>query len=326
MPSPRRLAIALLVSSPCVALAAPSVIVHPAVGRPTLVTVSGRALRSRPETVRATVPKNVRRLTAKSLEHAPVEVSFAGQVRFATTGEEGEFEVSFPAPTHHPFPLGRQPVRASVAGATGESGVEVISDAAPFMVVSDFDDTIAISNVQHAKGLLESAFLEDEMTQPAVPGMADFYRCLHESSNPPPGFAIVTGSPATYGPRLEAFLGRAGFPFAALHLRRLAPGTLSGYKEPVLRRLLSLFPQPFLLIGDSGEHDPETYSRIREEFPGRIAAVFVRDVGKSADPARFRDMVLFRKAGDAAREAAARGFLSQLCLERAFPAQDAGSK
>jgi hypothetical protein len=43
---------------------------------------------------------------------------------------------------------------------------------------------------------------------------------------------------------------------------------------------------PFVLIGDSGQRDPEIYARLVGENPGRVLAVYVRNV--SRDPARVR--------------------------------------
>jgi phosphatidate phosphatase APP1 len=289
------------------------VTLFPAMGRPTLVTVSGRVVRGAPEAPAAPLARNAHRLLARSREGIEVAVTFAGQVRRVLTGDDGVFEASFPAPEGAPFPPGLQPVHAAVDGGAGEGRVDVISDAAAFLVISDFDDTLAVSNVQSRRGVVTSALLQDEGDQPAVEGMAPFYRCLREGSAPPPGLAVVSGSPLEYGARLEAFLARQGFPFAALHLRHLGLATTSGYKEPVIRALLSRFPQRVVLVGDSGEHDPEVYARIRGEFPGRVAGIFIRDVGRSADPARFAGMVLFRTGVDAALAAASQGLLAAGC-------------
>ena len=35
---------------------------------------------------------------------------------------------------------------------------------------------------------------------------------------------------------------------------------------------------PFVLIGDSGQHDPEVYRRLVERHGARIRAVYIRDV------------------------------------------------
>ncbi len=312
--------VAVLLASlalPQTASAERSVLLFPALGRPTLVTVTGRALKSAPEQAGGPLAKSVRRLTARSWEGASVTVRFQGQERQVVSGDEGLFEASFPAPSHAAFPLGALPVAATAREGKEEASVEgkaqVISDAAPFLVLSDFDDTVAVTNVRSKRGMVSSALLKDEDSQPVVEGMADLYRCLREGAETPPGFAFVSGSPIEYAPRLERFLSKHGFPAAALHLRQLGPGTLSGYKEPVLRALLSRFPQPVVLVGDSGEKDPEVYATIRHEFPGRVLAVFIRDAGGSADAARLEGMVLFKTPVEAARAAAGKGLLKDTC-------------
>ncbi len=80
------------------------------------------------------------------------------------------------------------------------------------------------------------------------------------------------------------------------------------------------FPQPVVLVGDSGEKDPEVYEQIREEFPGRVKAIYIRDAGRTEDKERFTDMVLFREAGEAAAHAVKSGLADAACVSAAFPA------
>ena len=47
----------------------------------------------------------------------------------------------------------------------------------------------------------------------------------------------------------------------------------------------------FVLIGDSGQHDPEIYRSIAREFPGRIRAIYVRDVVDGFRDAEVRAIV-----------------------------------
>jgi phosphatidate phosphatase APP1 len=315
----RALPILLLAATwPAPSRAETSVVLYPALGRPALVTVSGRVTHGTPERPAGALERNARRLLTKSKEHVAVSVTLAGRTQAVRTGEDGLFEATFAA-TAAPFAPGLHDVRAVSRGAAAAGRVQVVPDAAPFLVVTDLDDTLAVTNVQSARGLARSTLLADETTQAPVEGMAPFFRCLAEGNDPPPAFAVVSGSPLEYGPRVEAFLARDGFPFAALLLRHLGPRTMTGYKEPVLRALLARFPQRVVLVGDSGERDPEIYAALRREFPGRVAAVFIHDVGRSADPARFEGMVLFTHGADAARAAAARGLLPAACAERAFP-------
>jgi phosphatidate phosphatase APP1 len=305
---------------PALALAETSVVLFPALGHPGLVAVGGRVTHGAPEREAAPLARNTRRLLTKSREGTPVAVTFAGHTRQVRTGDDGLFEVSFLAPAGAPFAPGLHELRAEAGGAAATGRAQVLSDDAPFLVVTDLDDTLAVSNVQSLPRLARAALLEDERTQPAVEGMPALFRCLAEGNAPAPGFAVVSGSPLEYGPRVEAFLAARGFPFAALALRHLGSGTMSGYKEPAIRALLSRFPQRLVLVGDSGERDPEVYATIRREHPDRVAAILIHDVGRSADPGRFPGMILFATAADAARALVARGLIPGACAERAFPA------
>jgi phosphatidate phosphatase APP1 len=86
----------------------------------------------------------------------------------------------------------------------------------------------------------------------------------------------------------------------------------------LLRQITAFFPDlPFLLIGDSGQQDPEIYARFVQENPGRVLAVYIRDV--SPDPRRDAAVLALGTSGvplllapdslAMARDAAARGWL-----------------
>ncbi len=308
------LALAAAAIFPAPARAAPDILLLPALGRPSGLTIVGRVLRKAPHGSSA-FSRNLRRLTERNWEGAPVEVHFAGLTARTTSGDDGDFEVTFSAPADHPFPAGQQPVEAIVPGVvTVQAQVEILADDAPFFVISDVDDTVAVSNITTKRGVIVSGLLEDGDTHPAVPGMAAFYQCLRAVKSPPPGFAYVTGTPIPYLHRMEAFLSRNGFPFAGLYLRDLSLKTLSGYKQPHIRKLLKRLSQKVILIGDSGEKDPEVYAQMRREFPGRVAAIFIRNVGKAERPSRFEGMFLFDQVDQAVREAVAKGFANGSCL------------
>jgi phosphatidate phosphatase APP1 len=50
-----------------------------------------------------------------------------------------------------------------------------------------------------------------------------------------------------------------------------------------IRELLKDFPQrKFILIGDTGELDPEIYTTIAKEHPNQILRIFIRDVSTSS--------------------------------------------
>ena len=78
-------------------------------------------------------------------------------------------------------------------------------------------------------------------------------------------------------------------------------------------------PNDVVLIGDSGEHDPEVYAQMRAEFPGRVKAIYIRNAGHAEDVKRFAGMLLFKHPREAALDAVTRGLASPECVARAFP-------
>jgi len=298
----------------------PALLLPPGLGRTDRVWVFGRVLEEAHGKHGPAALRTVRVLAGHNLPGARVEVSFLGQVAQAVSGHDGEFEVELSAPADRPFPAGRHPAEVTVLGragaaplATAQAAVEVIAPDAPFLLVSDFDDTVAVTNVAELRKLLASTFLRDAETQPPVPGMAGLYRCLTAGGAP---LAFVSGSPVQLAPRLVRFLEKNGFPPAALYLRNVGRGTVSGgYKEPVLARLVERFPgNPLVLVGDSGEHDPEIFAAFMKAHPGRVLRAYVRQATPKPGPeARFEGLLLFSDPAEAAADAKGRGLVRVAC-------------
>jgi len=94
------------------------------------------------------------------------------------------------------------------------------------------------------------------------------------------------------------------------------------HKLPIIRGLLDFYPDlPFVLIGDSSQQDPEIYAQIIEEYPGRILAVYIRDVRGDARDAEVEalaaaaaadgvDLLLVPDSATAARHAAGLGLIA----------------
>lgn len=111
-------------------------------------------------------------------------------------------------------------------------------------------------------------------------------------------FHYLSSSPIQLLPLLEGFLQQQGFPAGPLLLREstawhsLLPGEgeSQAHKQQKLVQLLSgLGQRRFILIGDSGEADPEIYGEIARRFPAQVVAVLIRDVsGEPADAPRYR--------------------------------------
>jgi hypothetical protein len=157
-------------------------------------------------------------------------------------------------------------------------------------VISDVDDTIKITEVPDRKELLANTFLRGFQ---AVPGMAEAYRRWAMRGAV---FHYVTASPwQLYGP-LSRFLGDPGFPAGSFHMKPLRwkdSTFLSLFASPeqskprAIEPILGAFPRRrFVLVGDSGEKDPEIYGALARMYPAQIRAIYIRDIGPGASDAR----------------------------------------
>jgi phosphatidate phosphatase APP1 len=60
----------------------------------------------------------------------------------------------------------------------------------------------------------------------------------------------------------------------------------------MIRKVLDVNPQlPFVLIGDSGQQDPEIYTQVVRENPGRIRAIYIRDVTEEQRDESVRELI-----------------------------------
>lgn len=153
-------------------------------------------------------------------------------------------------------------------------------------VISDIDDTVKISNITDRRGLLESTFLQDFAD---VPAMAKLYAAWSAQGA---SLHFVSSSPWQLYSPLDEFLLESGFPAAALELKsvRFRDKTLFNLfkkgtetKPAVIEKILARYPnRQFVLVGDSGEHDPEVYSRLMRKYPQQILRVYIRNVGNAS--------------------------------------------
>ena len=161
-------------------------------------------------------------------------------------------------------------------------------------VISDIDDTIKITEVQDREALLANTFLREFE---AVPGMAALYRAWAAAGA---RFHYVSASPWQLYEPLAEFLQTAGFPVGTFHLKpfrwkHLASGAMfespEAHKREAIKPILDAFPRRrFILVGDSGEKDPEIYGAIAREYPRQIERIFIRNVTDEApDTPRFRE-------------------------------------
>lgn len=159
----------------------------------------------------------------------------------------------------------------------------LVSDTG-FSIISDIDDTVKITNVRDRKELLRNTFVRPFR---AAPGMAALYKRWQNELGKSTQLHFLSGSPWQLFQPLSSFLRDSGFSEASWHLRTvdLSKG-LSGlsappeeFKIPAITKILKDFPhRKFILVGDSGEKDPEIYAEIMRGFPEQVHGVYIRNV------------------------------------------------
>jgi len=275
-----------------------------------------------------------RRFASDEVPGARVRACFRGLESEAVADAEGFFDVRFrlPEPLRdasewHPVELellsppspGKNPVRS-----TGQVLVPV---GARFAVVSDIDDTVVRSSATNALKMAWILFLNSARTRLPFEGVARFYEALRrgpEGGDRNPIF-YVSSSPWNIYDVLEDFMNVHQVPVGPIFLKDWSPSVLGKHDEHklgLIRTLLSTYPElPFVLIGDSGQRDPEIYRQVVREHPGRIKAVYVRDVASDERDAEVRaiaeevgglgsEMVLVRDTAQAAEHAASAGLIA----------------
>jgi phosphatidate phosphatase APP1 len=189
---------------------------------------------------------------------------------------------------------GLVPFRAVTADDDGRefSGRVALVEPRGRSILSDIDDTIKVSGVTDRRTLLDKTFLRDFEV---VPGMAAVYRdWLGEDGS----LHFVSSSPWQLYDPLRELIESSGFPWANLNLKpvRFRDETLfdlfkkgTETKPLVIKSVLDRYPQrTFVLVGDSGEQDPEVYADLLRERPAQIERVYIRNVsGATRDDERF---------------------------------------
>ena len=172
-------------------------------------------------------------------------------------------------------------------GAPVRATAQILTPApsATFGVVSDMDDTVLQSEVTSFLRAARMVLLENALTRLPFPGVAAFYRALESGATGAEANPIfyVSSSPWNLYDVIDGFLAAQRIPTGPLLLRDWDFGRLTerhaGHKGTVIREIFDTYSElPFLLVGDSGQEDPEIYTELVRERPDRVKAVYIRNV------------------------------------------------
>lgn len=254
---------------------------------------------SRGDSVWRNIGNTWKRFESDEVKGARVLARFGGWEGEAVTDEEGYFRFEVVRPPEPPDPARLwhgveltllEPALAEPVRAVG--ALLVPPPDSRFGIISDIDDTVIETGVTRKLAMARTVFLRNAHTRLPFKGVAAFYDALHEEREgrgPNPIF-FVSGSPWNLYDLLAEFMDLHGIPQGPLRLRdfgldprKLLKADTREHKIGCIEPILDLYPElRFILIGDSGEQDPEIYREVVHRHPGRVLAIYIRDVGNRA--------------------------------------------
>jgi phosphatidate phosphatase APP1 len=238
-----------------------------------------------------------RRIRRRAVAGARVRGHFYGAEAVVETDRDGYFRLDF-APGG-PVPEDRlwHPLRLTLEGPEPvESAGEVFiaPPRARFAVISDIDDTVMHTGVANKAVMLWRLFVQGAESRTAFPGVSALYRALHAGASGDDANPMLYVSRAPWGiyDILDAFFQRHVIPVGpimflrewGLSWKRPLPRRAREHKRELIDAIMDLYDEmPFVLIGDSGQHDPEVYRHVVERHGDRVLAVYIRDVSTGGD-------------------------------------------
>lgn len=208
------------------------------------------------------------------------------------TDDEGYFTFQF-APD---APMGADTRWEQVTLSTPNTTMQQPSASVPIMapgigshwgIISDIDDTVIETGATNFLKNWRRVLIEQPGDRLAVPGASTLYKTIAEDHVAPVRpFFYVSSSPWNLYGFLTEFMELNGIPHGPMFLKdygiddnQLISTGHGEHKLDAIKTILGFYPgMRFLLIGDNGQHDVEIYAEAVKTYPGRVAAVFIRDV------------------------------------------------
>jgi phosphatidate phosphatase APP1 len=313
-------------------------------GRPDCLFVQGRvlvkkSLRHLPPVWRALI-NTYYKGDGSETPNAVLRISIADQKFDLITDQEGYFTLNAqlnPAlvlPDKDPW----QKIHIELLGTpwtkdlhlSTSTKVLIPSPTVSLGIISDIDDTIIHTGVTSMLKwqVFYNTFFKSAAKRKAFEEVAAFFRELRKGASGK-GFNpifYVSNSPRNIYDLVKSYLKIHNLPKGPLLLKdigwpyKLHTHPYQNHKMDSIIRLLEIYPDlKFILIGDSGEKDPFLYHEIDQKYPGRIAAIYIRDVQdarrrrnvlKFLEEKNAQQVQLFQSYRQLAEMASAQGFLN----------------
>ncbi len=223
-----------------------------------------------------------RRFHSDEVAGARIVASYRDAVVESVTDDEGHFSIRLAPTTVDQRVWHDVSLTLPDTSANALAHVLVPPADAAFGVISDIDDTIVHTHATSLVGMTRS-IIRNAASRLPFEGVGDLYRALHVERNP---IFYVSSSPWNLYELLHDYMDLNKIPHGPMLLqdwgideKTLILAVHTEHKLAQIQTLLDYYPWlKWVLIGDSGQHDPEIYVEVIRSHPDRVLAAFIRDV------------------------------------------------
>ena len=223
------------------------------------------------------------RFQSDEVAGAKVRASYRDAVVESVSDDEGHFQIRL-----QPRELAQHTLWHEAAIEIPDGGVSAIAEvmipsvAASFGIISDIDDTIVQTNATNLLRMVRS-IVNNAAARLPFEDVAELYQAMHAGHNP---IFYVSSSPWNLYELLHDYMDLNGIPHGPMFLqdwgideKTLILASHTEHKLAQIQAVVDYYPTlKFVLIGDSGQHDPEIYLEVIRAHLGRILGMFIRDV------------------------------------------------
>lgn len=243
---------------------------------------------------------NLRRHVTLAFPGVVVRINLAGVTTEEETDRHGfaafSIDIQDLDPGWHEVEARVSAMGSGKADFVGKGRILLPPDNARVAIISDIDDTVIRTGLDEGLTAFRRTLFGEADTRRSIRGMSSLYRGLSrgviDDSGQAPGrpgvFYVSAGSWAFYE-MLVQFLQLRGYPRGPLFLTDWGPSDRylhrSGkdHKIQAISRIAEGYPDlPLVLIGDSGQEDPEIYTELANKYPGRVALILIISAGRGS--------------------------------------------
>jgi phosphatidate phosphatase APP1 len=227
-----------------------------------------------------------------------VTVRFENAEETVVTDSEGYYHVELPRGTRGDELWLIAEARCDLAGGGISATHEIVAPTrdAEFGIISDLDDTVIETNMTSILTAAKLTFMGNAKTRKPLEGVAALYASFANghAGRPVNPIFYASSSPWNLYDLLCDFMELNEIPKGPIFLRDwgvdrtkfIAP---RGHREKLERalKIIADYPElPFVLVGDSGQHDAALYAEAATLHPDRIKAIYIRDVDPTSGTKR----------------------------------------